>query len=313
MTQFAKGEMTLTLQQDHRDIKLARSQVLRGIITLCCQCILDRLGSSSVIPLSGRKKKSCLYKTLQSATATLRSIGAPVHHRPSIDQLERLGTLVQDHARCSDIQLQGHLLEDILISCRRLNRSTSLDDLLGLLPNTSLCPLTRSSMARRIAKLGQYADISKQLCSLALEVPALTAMRAAPVMLPPETFRSTVPASYEPHLPTALARSVERSRGLPTTSDDLCKKLNTTTQDASQKFAKDVRGIHRDAKCHAEVQILFQYEMCPCRPAPRVVASSKSACYLCNTLSVLTGSTTFHAHMEGFTEGGSCLQSTWLL
>lgn len=178
----------------------------------------------------------------------------------------------------------------ILIRCRTQFKSTSLHGLLDLLPNTLPCPNSRSSMARKISKLGQYADISKQLCSLALEVPALDSMRDAPVILPPETFGSAVPARYKPDLSTALARSVEKTTGMSTTSlDAICQKLGTTTQEASKKFTKDVGNINRDAKCHAEFQILFEYEIRSHRPAPRVVASSKSACYLCNALFLAHG------------------------
>jgi hypothetical protein len=35
-------------------------------------------------------------------------------------------------------------------------------------------------------------------------------------------------------------------------------------------------------KIHAEIQLLFFYELHPDRPRPRVICSSKSACYLCN-------------------------------
>jgi hypothetical protein len=35
-------------------------------------------------------------------------------------------------------------------------------------------------------------------------------------------------------------------------------------------------------KVHAEIQLLFYYELYPDRPRPRIICSSKSACYLCN-------------------------------
>lgn len=41
-------------------------------------------------------------------------------------------------------------------------------------------------------------------------------------------------------------------------------------------------------KIHAEIQLLFFYELYPNRPRPRVICSSKSACYLCNLF--------FHLH-----------------
>ena len=35
-------------------------------------------------------------------------------------------------------------------------------------------------------------------------------------------------------------------------------------------------------KVHAEIQLLFFYELHPDLPRPRIICSSKSACYLCN-------------------------------
>ena len=59
-------------------------------------------------------------------------------------------------------------------------------------------------------------------------------------------------------------------------------------------------------KVHAEIQLLFFYELHPNRPRPRFICSSKSACYLCNLF--------FHLH-NGFsiphTHGK--LYEKWLL
>lgn len=42
-------------------------------------------------------------------------------------------------------------------------------------------------------------------------------------------------------------------------------------------------------KVHAEIQLLFHYELYPDRPRPRIICSSKSACYLCNLFFRLHG------------------------
>ena len=42
-------------------------------------------------------------------------------------------------------------------------------------------------------------------------------------------------------------------------------------------------------KIHAKIQLLFFYELYPNRPRPRVIYSSKSACYLCNLFFHLYG------------------------
>jgi OTT_1508-like deaminase len=42
-------------------------------------------------------------------------------------------------------------------------------------------------------------------------------------------------------------------------------------------------------KVHAEIQLLFFYEVYPGRPRPRFICSSKSACYMCNLFFSLHG------------------------
>ena len=45
----------------------------------------------------------------------------------------------------------------------------------------------------------------------------------------------------------------------------------------------------QDAKVHTEIQLLFFYELHPDRPRPRIICSSKRACYLCNLFFQLHG------------------------
>ncbi|KFZ17744.1 hypothetical protein V501_01574, partial [Pseudogymnoascus sp. VKM F-4519 (FW-2642)] len=54
-------------------------------------------------------------------------------------------------------------------------------------------------------------------------------------------------------------------------------------------------SLKRDhIKVHAEIQLLFFYELHPNLPRPRIICSSKSACYLCNLFFSLHG--VFHIH-----------------
>ena len=45
----------------------------------------------------------------------------------------------------------------------------------------------------------------------------------------------------------------------------------------------------KDAKVHSAIQLLFFYELHPDRPRPRIICSSKNACYLCNLFFQLHG------------------------
>jgi hypothetical protein len=48
-----------------------------------------------------------------------------------------------------------------------------------------------------------------------------------------------------------------------------------------ERFRVPMLTSVQDAKVHAEMQLLFFYELHPDRPRPRIICFSKSACYLC--------------------------------
>ena len=66
-----------------------------------------------------------------------------------------------------------------------------------------------------------------------------------------------------------LRQSLERS---------LSKKIETI----SDEFRSIIADYYQFVKMHAEIQLLFYYEQNPRRLRPRVICSSKSACYLCD-------------------------------
>jgi OTT_1508-like deaminase len=57
----------------------------------------------------------------------------------------------------------------------------------------------------------------------------------------------------------------------------------------AHKFQAHVSADNKLWKIHAEIQLLVYHELNPDRPKPRIIASSKSACYLCNLFFVLHG------------------------
>lgn len=66
--------------------------------------------------------------------------------------------------------------------------------------------------------------------------------------------------------------------------------LKRLAQSSAETYSKSVRSIHKEARVHAEIQLLAYYEnkyvKC-CRP--RILASSKKACALCNTVITIHG------------------------
>jgi hypothetical protein len=64
--------------------------------------------------------------------------------------------------------------------------------------------------------------------------------------------------------------------------DDICRLLKITEQEANNQFTQKTRKTLKDAKIHAEIQLIFYLETEGSEQPPRVICSSKNACFLCN-------------------------------
>jgi hypothetical protein len=62
----------------------------------------------------------------------------------------------------------------------------------------------------------------------------------------------------------------------------VCRLLNVSEVEANDWFAQQTRKTLKDAKIHAEIQLLFYCELEASKLPPRVVCSTKDACFLCN-------------------------------
>ncbi|KAH6668873.1 hypothetical protein B0J14DRAFT_152312 [Halenospora varia] len=94
------------------------------------------------------------------------------------------------------------------------------------------------------------------------------------------------------HLPEAIGKL---ARYYSAASELVCAARDKGCR-VFQNIEVEPFQIHKPAvaqspsgKVHAEIQLLFYYELHPDRPRPRIIASSKSACYLCNLFFSLHG------------------------
>ena len=71
----------------------------------------------------------------------------------------------------------------------------------------------------------------------------------------------------------------------------ICNLLRLSAQDASAQFDLRFKGTSKRSKVHAEIQLLYYFETILQRNAlqPRVICSSKSACWLCNAFMLFHG------------------------
>ena len=98
--------------------------------------------------------------------------------------------------------------------------------------------------------------------------------------------------SLKTHLPKAIGKL---GRYYSISSELVCAARDTTCgafrSIQVEPFQIEVPASIKDTnyKVHAEIQLLFFYELHPEHPRPRIICSSKSACYLCNLFFQLHG------------------------
>jgi hypothetical protein len=81
---------------------------------------------------------------------------------------------------------------------------------------------------------------------------------------------------------------------LPETNVAACfslygSRLAPSPSQSEDKFREAIAETSQHGKVHAEIQLVFFYELHPRIPRPRIISSSKSACYLCNLFIQLHG------------------------
>jgi hypothetical protein len=69
----------------------------------------------------------------------------------------------------------------------------------------------------------------------------------------------------------------------------LYQKLCKTEAAIAHQFVSEATKAYSESKIHAEIQILAHYEVYEVQRPPRVICSSKDACYLCNAFVSLHG------------------------
>jgi hypothetical protein len=202
-------------------------------------------------------------KVRKSQTAEVRSQCKKL--RNTFEKLEK----AEDS---NDLASSVQLLKSIIISAYEFD----IDGLITMLQNfQTLNPSLRAYLPEALRKLGRYYEVAQNLTGAARSTKYLLFQKIT--VLPVERNSTGVEA-----LISGLA-----------SFDDAMSRMANSSINGSQ-FSQQDRNMARTRyqnrlfhcetkwKVHAEVQLLLFYELNPTIRSPRVICSSKSACYLCN-------------------------------
>lgn len=141
-------------------------------------------------------------------------------------------------------------------------------------------PSTRRSLVNTINKIARYREIASCLYRILKKNTCIRNLRVTAVDLPREAFTRPPEPLATQELGSFVRRLYERtSKGEAKRCQALIGTANT---DIKEQFTSQVERTLRESKIHAEIQIVYYLELHPTQLPPRVIASSKDACFLCN-------------------------------
>ncbi|KAH8759990.1 hypothetical protein F5883DRAFT_606458 [Diaporthe sp. PMI_573] len=165
----------------------------------------------------------------------------------------------QTEARLSELVEGVHLLRQI----------DGLHNLLDSIPNDLMSPSSRENLWNIITKVARQAKVVS-------------------VNLPEGVFARVPRSCYTPSLQSTLARINSENDVLHNT-ERVFHSLGIRLKDAERSFAQQTRQTLEKAKIHAEVQLEWHCQTRNLKRPPRVICSSKDACFLCYKLIAASG------------------------
>lgn len=172
-------------------------------------------------------------------------------------------------------------LKDLIDGFYNIRATEQLDHLFAAIPHKLMDPSARVSLMNIIVKVGRYKEAARYLYRSTRGASYANDMKVILVEPSPEAFLR--PAAIQSNI--SIASTIERIRSsnkLKWKIEDIIHLLHEKQPDVDTVFVQRVRKIIKEAKIHAEIQLLSYISLKKARLPPRVICSTKDACFLCN-------------------------------
>lgn len=270
-----------------------KKNVFNTIVALCQNRILSRLG----LPGSLNGKKRFIGLNLEEFLCTPWQSKAVRSHNPGIRKRDIEKYRLQTQALLTHLYALNTTItpkhDDVVELVRHIvgyMASVPLETLLGCLGNQDMDPNSRERLVTCFSKVARYRDSATFLYQRAKKLDMLRRTSVEQVQLRENAFERPAEAAFTGTVQSVLG---SLSNGETTTLgiNSLPPWEQKAIESASDRlFAKQVNNRLQESKIHAEIQIIAHYENAsPGVLRPRVIASCKDACYLCNTCISLQG------------------------
>ncbi|KAJ2982645.1 hypothetical protein NQ176_g1247 [Zarea fungicola] len=246
----------------------AEKAVFTNIVTMCSLRIRERMRYA---PQKRNKSKQTLKQLLEQTSAILRGKFPEFHQQAKV-----VIKIVDAWLKHQTDQRLCDLVEALV----QLSHSNNLSLMLSSIPNTLMGPSERRNLLKMIWRVARYREAARFLYRTAKKFPVIRDMQIVMVSLPKTAFRS-LPMEYQADFLVTCARLQVAHRHQSNVAR-VTRLLGRPGQSAEELFTYQSTKTLREGKIHAEIQLIYYLETNRPKPAPRVVASSKMACFLCN-------------------------------
>ena len=268
--------------QDQSSIEKKQNALLYEAITLNQNRILVRLRSRhAALRCSFKKRKVQRPKLIPQLYTAInaRDLGqisgvAPMLFtalKADVEELHRLFTNLENLTKSEAVSSPGsEILVQIVIISQHVHDRRILDQI--LIRSSQLDPCSKSSIALKITKLSRYSSVPRFLLEAAQKYQVFKNIRVSAVC-----FRAPhLPATELDSMTTDLIHKILDGPKLRIHAS----KFHDLSLDTIENHLRQEATLA--VPVHAEIQLLFHYERIYCEMPPRIICSSKQACYLCD-------------------------------
>lgn len=256
--------------------------MFRAIVSMCSQRILHRLSLERNYRTKGRNSIKETLQTVDNCLKHIKLEGQKHLLATSNSFIQRAREVIGLVDSWAGHQMNPEL-EDLVDGINRLRGVGNLDALFNEIDDRDMHRDSRRSLLNMINKVARYREAARILYRMAKKFPLVRKMRVELVRLPAKAFER-VPgrSAYTPKLDT----NISLISGLKKSEKNfayICQLMDSNETDANNRFAECARRALREGKIHAEIQLLYHCKLYITHARlPRVVCSSKDACWLCN-------------------------------
>lgn len=262
--------------------------VLHAIVSMCTKRIVIRLRLRS-LKTKQRSIKPTIQHTLRLVIECLQrsSKGRNDQRNKDLDMFIENARLV---IRSVDDWVNHQTvvqLKRLVVSVYNMKRIVDLEAVLCGITSKEMDPSIRKSLVNIIQKVARYCEIARCLFRMSKKHALFRHMMIRIIELPAQAYIRPQENRHTSTLASAIARSHQSYRRENVAH--IRRLIGETNADIDEEFSGQVRKTLTESKVHAEIQLLYHLEIYPSSLPPRIIASSKDACFLCNAFILMHG------------------------